>query len=193
MQVFDDTPPLLYETLHSLMLSLLCDPALSPFLTEVPPTGVAMSSSSSLSSLSSPSCFTAPADGIAANCDKRSEPGGPDVRRNSAVVSWPRPLLAGLACLGAHEDLRQRGLVLVRSGLVISVESGTKEERRSSLKYTVYYYHNIIVLIWRSKISVFYALAGIVEVFSIMCDTPQRCLQSHFQKHERINNPEIMR
>ncbi|CAM9692968.1 unnamed protein product [Laminaria digitata] len=35
---------------------------------------------------------------------------------SGAVVSWPRPLLAGLACLGAHADLGQRELLLSTLG-----------------------------------------------------------------------------
>ncbi|CAN0203319.1 unnamed protein product, partial [Scytosiphon promiscuus] len=36
--------------------------------------------------------------------------------QDRAVVTWQRPLLGGLACLGAHEDLGQRALLLTTLG-----------------------------------------------------------------------------
>lgn len=42
-----------------------------------------------------------------------ASPAGVKDGRDRAVVTWQRPLLAGLACLGAHEDLGQRALLLV--------------------------------------------------------------------------------
>lgn len=87
-QVFDDAPQRLYEALYALMSSLLCDPATSPFLLEPAHT---------------------PVQGRSSSCGE-----GPATRGHAAVViTSPRPLLAGLACLGAHEDLAQRTLVLV--------------------------------------------------------------------------------
>lgn len=83
-QVFDDASPRLYESLHSFMSSLLCNPAVSPFMIEIV------------------------VHGGGSGGRKRVGDG-----RDRAVVTWPRPLLAGLACLGAHADLGQRELLLV--------------------------------------------------------------------------------
>lgn len=38
--------------------------------------------------------------------------GGREAAARAVIVS-PRPLLAGLTCLGAHEDVNQRSLLLV--------------------------------------------------------------------------------
>lgn len=48
--------------------------------------------------------------------DATACPAGVKDGRDRAVVTWQRPLLAGLACLGAHEDLGQRALLLVGLG-----------------------------------------------------------------------------
>lgn len=91
-QVFDDASPVLYKALHGLLWSLLCDPTTSPFLLDVatpaaaPPPNLGGGESV--------------ADVKREGCDK-------------AVVASPRPLMAGLTCLGAHEDLGQRALLLV--------------------------------------------------------------------------------
>lgn len=96
-QVFDDASPRLYESLHGFMSSLLCNPAISPFLIEV----VVHDGGSSGGS-------GGRGGGGGGSSTKRVGDG-----RDRAVVSWPRPLLAGLACLGAHADLGQRELLLV--------------------------------------------------------------------------------
>lgn len=75
------------------MSSLLCNPVVSPFLVEV----VLNDGGSS---------------GDIGDCGGTSSKRVGD-GRDRAVVSWPRPLLAGLACLGAHADLGQRELLLV--------------------------------------------------------------------------------
>lgn len=80
------------------MSALLCDPATSPFLLEPardhhhhhPPPGVDGSGG-----------------GDAGHRD------GDNTAGRIVVITSPRPLLAGLAYLGAHEDLGQRILVLV--------------------------------------------------------------------------------
>ena len=92
-KVFDNASPPLYESLHGFMSSLLCNPAISPFLIEVE---VRDSGSGSSGSSGRGSSIKRAGDG-----------------RDRAVVSWPRPLMAGLACLGAHADLGQRELLLV--------------------------------------------------------------------------------
>eukprot|EP00904_Undaria_pinnatifida_P005575 jgi/Undpi1/2147/HiC_scaffold_12.g05533.m1 len=91
-KVFDNASPPLYESLHGFMSSLLCNPAISPFLIEVE---VRDSGSGSSGSSGRGSSIKRAGDG-----------------RDRAVVSWPRPLMAGLACLGAHADLGQRELLL---------------------------------------------------------------------------------
>lgn len=97
-QIFDNASDGLYEALHGLMSSLLCDPATSPFLLEI----------NAAACLSRPSSLPRRvADGGGGG--KRSQADG----RDGAVVTGPRVLLAGLACLGAHEDLGQRALLLV--------------------------------------------------------------------------------
>ena len=78
------------------MSSLLCNPAVSPFLVEVVLHGGGSSGSGG---------------GIVGGSGTSSKRVGDG--RDRAVVSWPRPLLAGLACLGAHADLGQRELLLV--------------------------------------------------------------------------------
>ncbi|CAM9407857.1 unnamed protein product, partial [Choristocarpus tenellus] len=85
-KVYDGSPPQLYQSVHNLMRSLLCDPSTSPFLMVTTPASNAM--------------FVR---------------GGRDCRvrgRGAVVVTSPRVLLRGLACLGGHDDLSRRQLVV---------------------------------------------------------------------------------
>ncbi|CAM9405728.1 unnamed protein product, partial [Discosporangium mesarthrocarpum] len=90
-KVFDSAPAPLYKALQDLLRSLLCDPATSPFLT----------------AQSLPRSSTASSAGF--NQAGRQLP---EVGRDLVVIHYPRVLLKGLACLGGHEDLGQRQLVL---------------------------------------------------------------------------------
>lgn len=102
-QVFDDAPSRLYESLHSLITSLLCDPTTSPFLLPAPTT------SRATSDVAAATAALRPHDGSSLDVVDNVHD------QDQAVVTWLRPLISGLGCLGAHEDLGQKEIVLVRS------------------------------------------------------------------------------